>query len=53
MTAFLYRFLRSRVDTSQEGYTPLLIAAQEGHADFVLLMLQAKALVDVKANVSG
>ena len=36
----------------QEGMTPLLFAAEEGHANVVELLLTHKAGCNVKANVS-
>jgi|LauGreDrversion2_3_1035106.scaffolds.fasta_scaffold875805_1 hypothetical protein len=35
----------------QDGTTPLYIAAQEGHKDWVLALLQAGAAVDTQTEV--
>ena len=40
------------LDPVQDGYTALLVAAQEGHCGIVKMLLEAKADVNMKNNVS-
>ena len=40
------------LDSVQDGFTALLVAAQEGHCEIVRMLLEAKADVDMKNNVS-
>ena len=40
------------LDSVQDGYTALLIAAQEGHCGIVRMLVEAKANVNMKDNVS-
>ena len=42
----------SSLDTIQDGFTALLVAAQEGHCEIVRMLLEAKADVNMKNNVS-
>ena len=42
----------SSTDFVQDGFTALLIAAQEGHCGIVRMLLEAKADVNMKNNVS-
>jgi ankyrin repeat protein len=37
---------------SQDGWTPLYIAAKKGHVDVVGILVQNGALIDVKTHVS-
>ena len=37
---------------SKNGFTPLHLAAQEGHTDIVSLLLERQANVNAKAHVS-
>ena len=37
----------------QDGATPLMIAAQEGHHESITLLLQGGAAVDAKTEVRG
>ncbi len=39
-------------DSVQGGATALLVAAQNGHCEVVRMLLEAKADVNIKANVS-
>ena len=43
----------TRVDVAQEGATPLIMAAQDGHEGCAKLLLEAKAAVDVVSKVGG
>ena len=40
------------LDSVQDGFTALLVAAQEGHCSVVRMLLEAKADVNMKNNVS-
>ena len=40
------------LDSVQNGSTALLVAAQEGHCGIVRMLLEAKAEVNMKNNVS-
>ena len=40
------------LDSVQDGFTALLVAAQEGHCGMVRMLLEAKADVNMKDNVS-
>ena len=40
------------LDSVQDGSTALLVAAQEGHCGIVRMLLEAKADVNIKNNVS-
>ena len=40
------------LDSVQDGFTALLAAAQEGHCGIVRMLLEAKADVNMKNNVS-
>ena len=40
------------LDSVQDGFTALLVAAQEGHCGIVRMLLEAKADVNIKNNVS-
>ena len=40
------------LDSVQDGSTALLVAAQEGHCSVVRMLLEAKADVNMKNNVS-
>ena len=40
------------LDSVQDGYTALLVAAQNGHCSVVRRLLEAKADVNMKSNVS-
>ena len=42
----------SSLDTVQDGFTALLVAAQEGHCEIVKMLLEAKADVNVQNIVS-
>ena len=42
----------SSLDSVQDGFTSLLVAAQEGHCGIVRMLLEAKADVNMKNNVS-
>ena len=43
----------TRVDVTQTGFTPLYVAAQEGHEGCAKLLVEAKAAVDAARDVSG
>ena len=40
------------LDSVQDGYTALLVAAQKGHCGIVRMLLEAKVDVNMKNNVS-
>ena len=42
----------SSLDSVQDGGTALSAAAQNGHCEVVRMLLEAKADVNIKANVS-
>ena len=42
----------SSLDSVQGGGTALMAAAQNGHCEVVRMLLEAKADVNIKANVS-
>ena len=42
----------SSLDSVQDGYTALIVAAQNGHCEVVRMLLEAKADVNIKTNVS-
>ena len=42
----------SSLDSVQDGGTALIVAAQNGHCEVVRMLLEAKADVNIKANVS-
>ena len=42
----------SSFDSVQNGFTALHAASQEGHCEFVRMLLEAKADVNMKDNVS-
>ena len=42
----------SSLDSVQDGFTALLAASHEGHYGIVRLLLEAKADVNMKSNVS-
>ena len=42
----------SSLDSVQDGFTALMVAAQNGHCEVVRMLLEAKADVNIKANVS-
>ena len=42
----------SLLDSVQGGFTALLVASQEGHCEAVRMLLEAKADVNMKNNVS-
>ena len=42
----------SSLDSVQDGSTALIVAAQNGHCEVVRMLLEAKADVNIKANVS-
>ena len=53
MSWYLFVFnCLSSLDTVQDGFTALLVAAQEGHCEIVRMLLEAKAAVNMKNNVS-
>ena len=42
----------SSLDSVQDGFTALMVAAQNGHCEVVRMLLEAKADVNIKTNVS-
>ncbi len=40
------------LDSVQDGFTALIVAAQNGHLRIVELLIAAKALVNIQTNVS-
>ena len=41
------------IDFTQDGWTPLRLAASNGHEGVVRLLLDSKAAVDTASNVGG
>ncbi len=42
-----------KVLRTTDGFTPLIMASQQGHAEVVRLLLEAKGDVNVKVEVKG
>ena len=42
----------SSLDSVQNGFTALIVANQEGHCEVVRMLLEAKADINMKNNVS-
>ena len=42
----------SSLDSVQDGFTALIVTSQEGHSEVVRMLLEAKADVNMKTNVS-
>ena len=42
----------SSLDSVQDGFTPLIMASQNGHWEVVRMLLEAKADINMKNNVS-
>ncbi len=43
----------SSLDSVQDGFTAMMVAAQNGHCGVVRMLLEAKANVNIKNNVSN
>ena len=42
----------SSLDSVQDGFTPLIMASQNGHWEVARMLLEAKADINMKNNVS-
>ena len=46
------RYCISSNDPIQDGHTALHVASQNGHLEIVIMLLEAKADINIKTNVS-